>query len=475
MFFGLFAVLISWFPASPNCVQAQTINSAAQGDNAVWLNSTTIAGSTAFVDASVFTGSGVNDLCGKIYAAIKSVPIGISNNGVVIDARGINTGSNTCANTPWFNGTNFVTTPTKILLPSGTILISSTWVIPNLTRVFGEGNNPTDGTTIQACKTPGCSQNFATGTPMIQFGTSSGSLACPASSCSGIAVQDVFLDGQGLSIVGIQNSNSGDLSYVDHVNLYHILGTALVVTGSPTQNSGPYSNIASSAKTGNSGTVCVKLQASSTRGIHGLTCTADGTPAAGILLDGSNNTLEDIHMEGYSDAILVGSNANAQGNVLIGVNGSDGAGQMTNVVHICGPNLPAYGSPNPLCLTTTNLVTDLAILGTRAENIHNTITNNLQDDVNATLISFLEDPHVLLYALGNTITGTTGGYSRYTTSAPKPSTTPPPVPTWGVGALGSSPPSGTCPAGALFSNTTGTSGGKDTLWVCVGTAWKPVI
>ena len=58
---------------------------------------------------------------------------------------------------------------------------------------------------------------------MIQFGSSS------CSPCTGIAIENLNLDGQGQTISGIVNQYSGSLSYVDHVSLYQILGGVLAI------------------------------------------------------------------------------------------------------------------------------------------------------------------------------------------------------------------------------------------------------
>src|SRR5579862_2353734 len=102
------------------------------GDNAIYTGSSSFSSSAAFVDASVFSGT---DFCTKVYNAISGHPA-----GTVIDARGI-TGTLTCANTPWWNGTTALVTPTTILLPSQTISVSTTWYIPNFTKISGAGSS----------------------------------------------------------------------------------------------------------------------------------------------------------------------------------------------------------------------------------------------------------------------------------------------------------------------------------------------
>jgi hypothetical protein len=88
----------------------------------------------------------------------------------------------TCSASPWVGITNPL--PSTILLPAGTIQISSSWVLPSNTRLIGEGESDplsaVPGTTIQA----GNIQS-QTGT-MIQFGSSA---VCGSSGCGGISVE----------------------------------------------------------------------------------------------------------------------------------------------------------------------------------------------------------------------------------------------------------------------------------------------
>jgi hypothetical protein len=127
----------------------------------------------------------------------------------------------------------------------------------------------TPGTTIQA-------KSGFSGT-MIQFGNASP--ICPSNVCTGISVENLTLDGQGGSAVnGIANAYSQDVSYVNHVGLYQILGTGLAVSGYAT-NSGPYSNITfdTGGSSGLQQTVCASINGlSGTRGIHGLSVNVRG-------------------------------------------------------------------------------------------------------------------------------------------------------------------------------------------------------
>lgn len=51
-----------------------------------------------------------------------------------------------------------------------------------------------------------------------------------------------MLNGNGLGVTGILNEEAEELSYVDHIALFQILGMGVNVE-SNAENSGPYSNI----------------------------------------------------------------------------------------------------------------------------------------------------------------------------------------------------------------------------------------
>jgi hypothetical protein len=228
-FFGIFVVLFCWLSASPTPAVAQGV----QGQDAVYTSSNVTVGSYAFIDASTFKGS-ATDICGVLKFVLATVdqPPNYPS-GTVIDARGLNSNNTSmaCTASPWAGITG---PPSNILLPAGTIVIPTPWVLPPQTHLIGQGDNPSSGTVIQACTSTTCTNSFS-GTAMIEF--------CSASGCLGVSVEKLILDGQeqqsgGGYIGGIVNQYS-QASYVDHVSLYQILGTGLSISGSAS-NSGPY-------------------------------------------------------------------------------------------------------------------------------------------------------------------------------------------------------------------------------------------
>jgi hypothetical protein len=295
------AVVAISFLAYSTLAQAQ----GTQGQDAVYNAGGTVVGSSAFIDASMFlppNGTRL-DLCDAIFHILTASTYPAS--GAVIDARGVSGASNlTCTHgTPWTEGSTTVNVPSTILLPAGTIQIQATWILPSNTRLIGEGEGVTctsgpcspftPGTTIQV--------NGFTG-PMIQFGSSS---VCSTSGgiCSGISVERLTLDGQATAIDGILNQYSGNNTYVDHVTLYQILRTGLLISGSSAANSGPYTNIVfdTGGYSGNSSTVCAWINGTGgTKGIHGLRCKSETNDApAAVLLDDSNNSIQDVTIVGF--------------------------------------------------------------------------------------------------------------------------------------------------------------------------------
>jgi hypothetical protein len=415
---------------SPKLVKAQ-----AEGNNAVYNSAgSSVTFSSAFADASAFCGSGGcagKDFCSVVNTALSTVVA--RNQTLVVDARGINAGgTNTCSGSPLFSG---ITNASTVLLPAGTIKISSTWTLPGGTRLLGDGQSQTT---------------------ILNNGVSTSMISMCSSTCNGVSVEDLTLDGgagNAANFAGVLNFFAQELSYVKNVKLYRILGAGIrVAAGSSgsASNSGPYSNIkfdTGGLATLSTQTHCVDIEGVATRGFHGLTCLSESTtkPNAGILLNGSNNTLEDVHVDGFLDGIKVGSLAVARGNVLFNINGSDASHVSPNSV-IRITNSATAGVVN---------VRDLVILG--ATNFSTSTLKTVEDDLTSTSLS---DASLAMYTLGEPVMNSLGtstiGYSRFTSS---PNTT-----TWAVG--GSAPTTTTaCMTGSMFSVT----GSAPNWYVCTGT------
>jgi hypothetical protein len=392
---GIIAVLACGLSAFPTLANAQ----GTQGQDAVYNSSGGIVGSSSFIDASMFVSNQNPNICAVLNSILssKSYPA----TGAVIDARGLNSNntSMTCQASPWAGISNPL--PSTILLPAGTIQIPGTWILPSNTRLIGEGeNNPLSaapGTTIQAT-------NVFSGS-MIQFGSSSFCGTSPTF-CSGISVERLTLDGQAQAVNGIVNQYSQTNTRVDHVTIYQIRGTGLLISdtgASSASNSGPYTNIIfdTGGYPGLSTTACAQIWNANglltgTRGIHGLRCKSETQDAnAAVMLDASNNSIEDVTVVGFYDGVLVGSNAIAHSNVLLNIIGDTQSAGVTPV--------------NAIHISKNFAVTDLSIMGVSNSGLTGTYT--IQDDVTS---PHLSDPSVGIYALGEP--ATSNGYTRFSTS-----------------------------------------------------------
>jgi hypothetical protein len=428
----LSSVCIGLVLTTPGIAQAQTA-----GNKAVYTSGgVCCTSSAAFIDASVLSGS---NICEQIYNALQVAVSGHVT--AVVDARGVNpTPACGSGETPWLkSGTNVITAAT-ILLPAGTITISSPWIIPDGTRLIGTGvgqevsQNNTAGTTLQV-------PSGFTGT-MLQMGDNG--MHCPGANniCHAISVEDLTLDGEGQSNVnGILNSNSQELSYVNHVKFFQIIGTGLSVSGNA-QNSGPYTNLTfdTGSITPSSSTTCAQIEGlNGTRGIHGLTCiSSTNGPTAAVYLDSSNNSIEDVRVLGFYDGILVGSQAAAHSNVLFNIYGDTTTRGLMPPVHV-------------VHISKNKTVTDLTIMA-----VNNPLGNpiegeySIEDDETST---FIGDPYVALYGLGEP---SGGAYSRFTTS--------PNAATWAVGSTNL--PTTGCTTTNLGSVYSATATGSGSVWVC---------
>jgi len=507
-------LLAGYFLIRPTSMHAQAqICTSGEGNNAVYgpcNGQTGVVGSTALIDASAWCNGNCQgaDICQIIGDAIARLP---SNIGGVVDARGVvysaTGGGETCTVNPFPQTTRSV--PLTVLLPPEKILIQTTWILPSNTHVVGQNGN----SQLVPTQNPPFQPDPNSPVPaMMEMGSASD---CPSVGCTGVSIEHVKLDGggvqvNGVGLTGIYNGYARDGSYVDDVSLYRIaavsatqspLTTGLLIdTGAA--GSGPYTNInaasaASQLCTDNNSpplcngkpitrvpTAAVQIRAT-TRGLHGITTTARSTqctsPAAAIYLDGSNNTIEDVHDEGYYDAVVVGDNvdglnATVSGNAIWNVTGDYGgnSGPTTNAIHICNPQQPAGG--RSACSSGTGTVGDLGLF--QIESIgSNTgggyVTTSIKDDLTNTNVNPTPfDAFVGIYALGE-LTGSSQ-YSRFTTSLGGNNNSSASIPTWGAGSTDVT--GNTCSQqGALYSNTSGGNGqNANTLFVCAGSNWESI-
>jgi hypothetical protein len=335
---------------------------------------------------------------------------------------------------------------------------------------------------------------------MIQMGPALSGGSCP-STASGVSVQHLKLtsDASG-AYYGIDNECAQSASYVDDVGMENINGTGLRV-GSGAANSGPYTNLSISVRGSSCSTAatasCVDLE-SQTRGLHGLTCLGNqntsgtGTAGnAGVIVNASSNSLEDIHVEAFWDGVEVGDTSSSIDNITVAnvlVSKSEdcsSAGGVTNAVHICGPHSSStYGACNNYG-SSSGTVQDVSVIG--VSNLTPPSMTSVQDDQTSTTIPGCTATGCAtpitsaLYALGRT-EGGDYGYSRFA-SNPASSlygSTSSLVPTWGLGTTASVSGTPCYTPGTLYSYTAGTSG-ADSVNVCTfstgsstGYAWSAI-
>jgi hypothetical protein len=479
-----FAVFVGLFLISPSRMVAQN-----PGQKAVY-GPNGLTGSAVWVDASAWwNGTSVPDLCSIIQLNILTSGYGSSYlNGTVIDARGlaygVQRGTQTACSVNPFGALTGPPPSTTLLLPSGFVDTNVTWVVPNNTTLIGDEQ----GTTIRA-RDPQ-SGDFQ-GSYIIEMGgtnTINGTVypLCPGGICTGVGVEHLFLDGSLVTDVGgIQNQYSQDGSYVNEVNLYSFSQTGLSIAApSPgnypgATNSGPYSNI--NFISNSNAPACIDLEVQ-TQGIHGVTCIGNSSttanPYTAILVNASNNSIEDVHVEGYWDGIEVGQlNTATVANILIsnvtGTTSGTGsnARNTKNTVHLCGPS--PLGSTFGNCAGNygTANVKDVTVL--QAMNASGPQTTTVVDDVSKNaIISCLtlnqqNQPvpgcaiplSTAMYVLGEPDAGSTTTNPAYTKFTSSPTTLngnynygSSYMPTWAVWT--SLPDQDSCsPVGAIYSQT----------------------
>ena len=349
--------------------------------------------------------------------------------------------------------------------------------------------------------------------------------------CTGVAIEHLTISGADTSggntfYNAIYNNFAQQASYVDDVvflNVGQLSNSPPNTQPNPTTGlyigegdmqgtpggwkSGPYTNLGFKASTpggvcgsgcpGSSGlcacqpTACVQIRAQ-TRGLHGMTCAAASVaggsqPKAAVYVDSYNNTVDDVHVEGFYDAIVIGDNPangapnngpNATGNTISNITSADGAGPVTNTVHICNPTTV---SQNTACQGVAGIVGDVTVL--QAQSTGPSVpgpppaflAKTIQDDLTQTTINSSASPaFVGMYILGEqTVTnGNVFGYSRFTTSPGPGISSSTVTPNWAVGGVSLPTSTGCSNPGAIYSNTSGTAG--STFWVCSGGVWKPI-
>ena len=249
--------------------------------------------------------------------------------------------------------------------------------------------------------------------PLVQFAQTNAlnRLTTPISPgiSEGVSLSNLQVDCNGLNPgLGVQNWWAQEESYVQDVNISNCNGVSLDVETVTAQNSGPYSNIASST-TNTSGlanalTLCAELLSTSDlRGIHGLTCigTINSTngPNVGVDLSTTGVTLEDVHLEGYTIGIEVGLNAVTNNATIVNATGGAGTPGMATLVDI------ANNSTNALFVSKN----EIGLFGLSTGGV----PNILDDEIMGTVLTNTTDPSLAFYTLGQ---GSSTNRTRLTSS-----------------------------------------------------------
>jgi hypothetical protein len=498
--------IAGWFAVFTSQMAAQS-----PGNKTVFNSSNNFAPSTVWVDASAWwTSSGTPDLCLWVQQNILTSSYNTNYpNGTVIDARGLYPGIGgsyvNCSVDP-FGALTVPPPSTTLLLPGGMINATATWTVPNNTRIVGDEQ----GTKIVA-------QTSFSGTGyIIEMGgpNAAGYDLCPSNGCTSVGLEHLFLGG-GNVVNGIDNKYSQIGSYVNDINLFNFFLTGISIEPPSTTgtypgatNSGPYSNISyvangyATCTPGSSCPLCIDLEVQ-TQGIHGLTCIGSNgngqsgnytynTPqAAGILVNASNNTIEDVHIESFWDGFEVGLSGTVSNVLISNVTGTmtGTVGPTENTVHLCGTNYWNKGEFNQC--RSSGTVEDVTILNVMNSSppSNGIETTAIADDVTANAIASCRTTNnppgcatvlsTAIYALGE-LDGVNTEYSKLTTT---PATklgnygdAASYIPTWGVqpGATqGGNQNGAPCnPVGAIFSQISGTGNG---VYVCtVGGTWQAI-
>jgi hypothetical protein len=309
------------------------------GYNIVGDGASTISPSPSIIDATVFSGA---DACAKIAAALAALPPDSSGNlSGTVDARGF-VGTQHCGSNPFNLTTGLFTGQATVLLGAALYQATTTWIIPNRSRVLGIGAavSTTGNTVIQWTGSTG-------NVPVVQLGSGT-------SANFGVFVGDLTIDCKAnvptlsgmtglLNAISQEESGANDITFLS-CDKYAVDLEPSSVGGS--ENSGPYTNLNIKYPNSNScssSTIAFNYSGSTKRGINGLTVVADSCsvrPLVGVDVNASSSTaavnadvLQGIHCENVVDCIRIGNSQPTSNTVVAGVTGCPSGHGCNNVVH----------------------------------------------------------------------------------------------------------------------------------------------
>lgn len=265
------------------------------GEGAYW--SSAIPAAATPTDAVFYANAFAapsGDFCKAINSALSTaqtlVQLLSGSHGMVVDARGLtDVGGTNCLTDP-FHGIDVGGTD-SILLLLGPINLRSkvTWVLPNRTRIVGDG-----ATVISAVS------GFAAGADamdnhldpaVVQFGDSA---TQAGTALFGDSIEQVTIDCAGNAMVGLRNQASQEQTTADRVVITNCKDTGLEITTSGAQNSGPFRNLQIVPGVGTyitTGTTCARVGTPQTSGCQGSPCFVNSFRGIeGMVCDNSSGT-----------------------------------------------------------------------------------------------------------------------------------------------------------------------------------------
>ena len=241
----------------------------------------------------------------------------------------------------------------QVFLGYGTYLISAPITIPQGVQLIGLGRGDQNfvGTVIRA------SGSFPIHGTVIAMGS-------PGASNTGVVVRNLTIDGEGRADYGLQNVNSGALSYAQDILVVNIVKAGLDVEGPGASGSGPFLDLEIyPLNSGSTSTNCILVHnVPHFLGVKGATCNGGGyktRPAVAVQADG-DGIYSDFHVESFATAVNLGSSTSpADG--IIWTNGQFGPNVDTGITispSVLNQNLSLFGFS---CYSCSNVIRDLVM------------------------------------------------------------------------------------------------------------------
>ena len=266
--------------------------------------------------ADQFPGS---DACAQIEAAIVDLP----STGGTVDARGFE-GAQTCADDPFEAVTTEAVT---LLLGATTITTDTTWVIPHLCKVIGQGRAITYIKASAGFTSSYVNSSAAARAAVVVLGNLN-----PASFNS--RLEELSVHGNSIADYGVYSENINEQAGLINVHVYDALlfGVRIEKTTSGTPQHWTVDNLHVTVEPGNSvGGTMVGLQIDggtvTNYGANNITIDVNlANGGAGVVnamvLDATSGTFTGLHFEGATNGLLIGPTTATAGVTAVGVTGN---------------------------------------------------------------------------------------------------------------------------------------------------------